>query len=274
MSELPSLIEENASTLVAPAPKSSRWTTEALVARVKAWFAHPEKGAKRRVWTQRIGGTLAVLAIGAGIYAAIPRPQPDYMDDPLDELFDYTLLTDDFNNLSVEERMKLIGQLVQRLKGMSSEDSVLLAAFAGGVAGKAREQLMENASLLAIDVWDKYAKDYDNVPEEEREQYLEKTFVEFTRLMESVAGQTSDKTDEERIAEVKEQAKREKERMTSANGPKPPGAALGMVFNVMNGDVGGHASPQQRQRGGQMLRDMMRHFRGQDPSTGKPLGPG
>jgi hypothetical protein len=274
MSDLPSLLDDSVAPAAASTPAVSRWSMLEIGRGARAWFDHPKNGPRRQRWTRRIGAGLGVIAIAAGIYAAIPRSQPDYSDDPLDELFDYTLLTDDFNNLSVEERMKLIGQLVQRLKGMSSEDSVLLAAFAGGIAGKAREQLMENASLLAIDVWDQYAKEYHHVPEEEREQYLEKTFVEFTRLMESVAGQTSDKTDEERIAEVKEQAKREKDRMTSVNGPKPPGAALGMVFNVMNGDVGGHASPQQRQRGGQMLRDMMRHFRGQDTSTGKPLGPG
>jgi hypothetical protein len=55
---------------------------------------------------------------------------------------------------------------------------------------------------------------------------------------------------------------------------QPPGEALGRVFEFMNNNVGSHATPEQRTRGLQMMRDMTRMFRGQDIATGKPLGPG
>jgi len=220
-------------------------------------------------------GVGAVLALGIGAYFMFrPTPQPDYLNDPLNMLFDYTLLEDEFNRMPVEERLKLISQLVGRLKNMSSNDSLLMAAFAGGVAGSARQQLEENASRLAIDVWDKYAKDYGKVTEADRDEYLEKTFVEFSEMMESLGGEPRDIKPEERITEVKDQAAREQERMTSADGPKPPGEMLGTAFEYLNSNLGGHANPQQKARGQQMMRDMMRHFRGQDVTTGKPLGPG
>lgn len=270
MTQLPSLIDDS---LNAPAPQARRRFTldvpRAWKTKWRAWIDDPISGPSRRKRTKIAGIIAGLVLVGGATWFLLPRSQPDYLEDPIDELFDYTLLSDDFNNLPLEERMRLIGQLIGRLKGMSSEDSLLLAAFASGIAGQARDQLMQNASLLAIDSWDKYAVDYAKVPEDDREQYLENTFLEFSKMMETLAGEQSDKSDKERLDEVKGQAAREKERMTSPNGPKPPGQALGMVFDVMNGDVGGHASPQQRQRGALMMRDMMRHFRGQDPETGK-----
>ncbi|MFZ4573236.1 MAG: hypothetical protein ACOYN0_02490 [Phycisphaerales bacterium] len=272
MTQLPSLIDETITVGVpAKAPRRLRLDVpDAWKSRWRAWIGDPIKGPKRRRAARFAGIFAALCVVGAGVWAVLPRQQPDYMDDPIDDVFDYTLLSDDFNNLPLDERLRLIGQLVSRLKGMSSEDSVLMAAFASGIAGQARKQLEENASRLAIDMWDKYAVDYSKVPESDREKYLESTFVEFTKTMETLAGEQSDSSDDERVAEAKEQAAREKQRMTSPNGAKPPGEALGMVFDVMNGNVGGHATPQQRKRGAQMMRDMIRHFRGNDPETGKP----
>lgn len=271
MTQLPSLIDD--SITLPPPPKPARRfrldVPESWKNKWRAWIDDPMKGPSRRRRARLAAIFAGVAVMGVATWAILPRSQPDYLYDPIDELFDYTLLTDDFNSLPLDERLALLSQLISRLKGMSSEDSLLLAAFASGIAGEARKQLEENASRLAIDMWDSYAVDYSKVPEDEREQYLEKTFVDFTRTMETLAGEQSDATDEERIQGMKDQAAREQQRMTSAQGPKPPGEALGMVFDVMNGNVGGHASPQQRQRGAQMMRDMMRHFRGRDPETGK-----
>lgn len=238
------------------------------------FFDHPVSGPARRIWGKRVGIGAGVLALAVGVWYLLPRSQPDYLRDDLDDVFDYTLLSDDFNSLPLDERLRLLGQLIDRMKGMSSEDSLLMAAFAAGIAGEARKQLEKNASRLAIDMWDKYAVDYRNVPEDDREEYLENTFVEFTKMMETMAGESSGMSDEDRISEMKKQAARERDRMTSPGGPKPPGQALGMVYDIMNNGVGGYASPQQKVRGAQMMRDMMRHFRGQDPETGKREGPG
>lgn len=215
----------------------------------------------------------AVLLLGTSVGAFLalrPTPQPDFSTADLDSVFNYALLTDGFNDLPVEERMKLIGELVQRLRGMSAQDSMLLAAFASGIAGSARQQIEENVSRLAIDVWDKYAKQYDQVPEDQRDQFLDQTYVEFTKLIEAVSGQPRDVSDEERLAEGRRQAQRDARRMSNPD-RRPGGEQLGRAFGFLNANVGGHASAQQRARGQQMLRDMGRRFRNQDIATGKPL---
>lgn len=235
------------------------------------WNARMADPARARK-TKRLSGALGVIlfiGLGVGAYFAFrPVPQPDYLDGQIDDVFNYTLLTDEFNALPIEKRLELISKLIKRLQGMKGKDSVMLAAFASGIAGTAREQVKENASRLAIDMWDKYAKDYRNVPEESREEYLERTFVEFMKTMEAMTGQPRDISDEERVAEVRRQAQRDREAMRDPS-RTPDGEFLGGFYEFMNNDVGSRASPQQKQRGSQMMRDMARHFRGQDPETGK-----
>lgn len=228
---------------------------------------------RRALLMVRVGGAAAVVALGVGVYLAVrPVPQPDYMSGGLDDIFNYTLLTDEFNALPIDERMKLIGQLVARMKSMTSGDSMLMAGFATGIAGAARKQIEANASRLAIDMWDKYAKDYSAVADGERGDYLDKTFLDFVKTMEAVAGESRDKPDEERLADVKKQAARDRERMKDTQ-RQPRAEDLSNTFRFMDQNVGGHASPEQRTRGLVMMRDMVRHFRGQDTSTGKPLPP-
>lgn len=279
--QLPSLIDE----VTAPPPAPTRKPRLALpkftwVRRLgdkpKAWWRSRMNDPQKRptmVRNLRIAAAVGVIGAGIGIYFAVrPVPQPDYLNGALDEVFNYTLLTDEFNKLPVEKRLELIGQLVQRLKSMDGEDSVLMAGFAAGIAGAARKQIEENASRLAIDMWDKYAKDYTKVPESEKSEYLDQTFLNFVKMMETVGGQPRDKPDEERLAEVRRQVARDRERLKDPN-RQPKGEDLGRMFRFMDQNVGGHASPEQRTRGMMMMRDMMRHFRNQDVGTGKALPP-
>ncbi|MBX3382725.1 MAG: hypothetical protein KF864_04350 [Phycisphaeraceae bacterium] len=242
--------------------------------RLNGWWRgrmeDPKKKKKTLLALRVGGGTLGAALVVWAAVAFWPVRQPDYLNDPLDDVFNYTLLTDDFNKLPVEERLKLIGQLVQRLRSMDGQDSMLMASFAMGIAGAARKQIEENASRLAVDTWDKYAKDYSNVPESERGRYLDETFVNFVKMMEAVGGEVRDVPDEQRLAEVRRQAERDRERLRDNPNRAPSGRELGRFFNFMDRNVGGHASPEQRQRGMLMMRDMVRHFRGQDPATGKP----
>ncbi len=261
--------------LPAAAPKGRRTlkagdlVPESFKRRWAGWMADPAK-KKRVILFSRIGGGAAAIGLALGLYFWLrPTPQPDYMADPLNMVFDYTFLTDDFNNLPWQERLKLLNDLVSRMRSMDSDDSLLLAAFAAGIQGSAREQLEKNVSKLAIDMWDSRAKDYAIVPEDQREEYLEQTFLELTKVMESFGGRPSDKSDEERLEDVRRQAQRDRENIRNS-GEQIDGRFLGRAFDVMNRNVGGNASPQQRVRGQQMMRDMARHFRGQDISTGKP----
>jgi len=221
-----------------------------------------------------VAGSAGAIGLGVGLYFWLrPVPQPDYLNDGMDDVLNYTLLTDEFNRLPVEERLKLIGDLIARFRSMSSTDSVLMASFAAGIAGAARDQIVENGSRLAVDVWDKYAADYSKVPEKDRDKYLDQSFVEFTKMMESLGGKPRDISDEERLAEGRRQAQRDLEAMRSGErGPR--NEEMGRMFTFMNRDVGQHASGSQRVRGQQMMRDMTRRLRGLDVSTGKPSGGG
>lgn len=265
----PSLLEqvENEKRAENDAARSRRATAGSLRARTVKLLNTPAR--RRAAWT---AAAVAAVAIAVTAWFVLrPVPKPDFERDRLDKVFSYTLLTDEFNRLPVEERLELIGTLVQRLRSMSGEDSMLLAAFAARIEGAAREQLTENASRLAIDLWDKYAVEYENVPPESREIYLDQAFVEFTRLMESVGGAPRDIPDEQRLAEGRRQAQRDLERVRDPR-YSPGTRQLSRTFQFMDQGVGGHATPQQRARAQLLMRDMARRLRGQDVSTGRSGG--
>lgn len=274
--------DPSATTTFEPLPVFRRTTLRGRLAAVEqramervrdVLFGTQQRAARTRR-TVIVGG--AVLLIAGAVTAFLvlrPVPKPDYETAGLDDLFNYTLLTDEFNRLPVQERMRLIGQLVQRLKNMEPSESLLLASFAAGIEASAREQIEENGSRLAVDAWDMYAKDYDAVPESEREQYLESTFVEFSKMMEAVAGEQRQVSDADRINEMRSQVKEDMQEIKDPE-RRPDNEQLADFMGFMNNTVASRANAQQRVRGQQMMRDMVRHFRGQDIATGKPRGGG
>jgi hypothetical protein len=227
-----------------------------------------DRKAKFVKWA-KVGVPVLVVVLGVAAWLVFgPVRQPDYSKDNLKRVFNYTLLTDKFNQLPIEERMKLIGQLVDRLKNMSAGDSTLMAAFAVGIAGAAREQIEKNASRLAIDLWDKNAQLYKDVKPEDRGAFLDKAAIDFVRMMETMGGRPGDKSDTELLADMHQQAQRD---MTDLKDPsrRPPSDAMGRLFTFMRGNVGSHATPNQRSAGQLMMRDMVRRMRGQDVGGGK-----
>lgn len=235
-----------------------------------AWFTdHPShRSRNRRILAG--GAAAALLAAGLGVWSLLPRATPDYLEDPLDDVLDYTLLTSDFNNLPVQERLKLIRDLVERLRGMQGGDSVLMASFAAGIAGSARQQLEENISRLSLDVADTFATRHverlrEATTPADRARVIEQTYLEFVKEMEDIAGQSRDISDEERLADARRQAARGEERIRRVNaGERGDDRAAG-IFNILNDRVGSRSEPAQRARITVMIRDMSRHFRGQGP---------
>lgn len=213
----------------------------------------------------RITGGVAAVALAVGGYFAFrPVPEPDYLTDPLNDVFDYTLLTDEFNNLPVERRLELISKLVQRLQNMSSGDSALLSAFAAGIAGSARAQIEKNISILVVDAWDKYALDYTKVDPKSRGEFFERTMLDMMKTMEAVSGRPREISDEKRLAEVRAQVKRDKAVMNDPN-RAPDAKSLGGMLGLMDSNMGGRSSPAQRARGAQLMRDITEHFREEKP---------
>jgi len=82
-----------------------------------------------------------------------------------------------------------------------------------------------------------------------------------------------DVTDEQRLKEIDDQVARDRKYI---NDPKhmPDTKQFGRMFSMMDGNVGTHATAIQRVRGAQLMRDMGRHLRHEDLSTGKPKGGG
>lgn len=207
-------------------------------------------------------GVLVLLLAGGGLgtwLAVRIEPPPDYENERLDVLFEYTLLTDDFNRLPVEERIALLGKLIERLQAMGTNDSLLLAMFASSIMGEMRAQLEENISRLAVDVADQYAADYDpNVPEDEREEYLEDAFVDMQRMFAVFDQDLATKDREEMLDEGRRQARRDLNRFE--RGRVGAGEVI-RVFDIMNNTVGAHMSGHERVRVQTMFRDMTEMLR-------------
>lgn len=234
----------------------------------------PER-AKKFKRNSIVVGTLALLAAGFGAYMMLrPYPQPDYEDDPLDEIFNYTLFQNEFNNLPVEDRVRLVGSLVKRVEGMGGSDGTLLAAFAAGISGAARDQLEENASQLMLDFMDHFAKDYDTTGDPAaQEDNIRQLIVDMTRLAEEFDGRPTDKSDEQIMEEAFAQAERDQRVFRDPN-RGPSLAGVSRFTNMMENRVGARGTPHQRARITRMMRDMTRYLRNEDLSTGKPKGGG
>lgn len=213
---------------------------------------------------------LLVTALGIGVYYAVrPIPRPDYETGDMDDLLEYTLLSDDFNKLPIDERMRLLKQVIQRFSTMSSDDSVAMAAWAAAIKDELRDKIMKNASLVVMDLWDKQASDYRAVPEGEKDQWMDKTIVDLMKTMEDLSPMgPRNISDEERLAEAKAQAARDQKQLRSDDAPSS--GDLGRMADFMRNGMGKFASPQQQVRAQQLMRDMTRHLRGQDIATGKP----
>ncbi|MEL6499406.1 MAG: hypothetical protein AAFZ67_00450 [Planctomycetota bacterium] len=212
-------------------------------------------------------GALAGLALGGamvwGVLTLMPVPKPDYETGELDKVLGYTLLTTEFDQLPLEERIDLIGQVVKRIESMDAEEGTLMASFAAGIAGEARQRLEANAAGVMIDMWDQFAPGYQGLTEtEDREAYLKQATADMIRLFERMDGDPTDKTDEELLADARAQAERDMDTFTDPmRGPSTAGVAR--LASFLSREVGNRASPQQRARIGKISRDMTRYLRGE-----------
>ena len=273
-STMPSLMDD-LDRVAAPAKSSA--PREPLGTRLRArltdwWDGRMSSPGKKK--TTYAGGAVLLLAVVGGAYLALrPVPMPDYDTDPIDEVFNFTLLTDEFNALPVEKRVELIGKIVGRIKTMGAGDSAMLAAFAAGIMGQAREQLQANATRLVIDLWDKSALEYAKVPPDKQGEYVDKLVVDLIKTTELIGGQARDVDDATRLADAKKQAQRD---VAMLSDPKkaPSGTEFARMWVFMDRTVGSQASGGERARGQQLMRDMTRRLRGQDVHTGKPEGGG
>ena len=234
--------------------------------RVASWRAWATAVPGRATNLKRAGVVLAgltVVGLGVGGWAVFgPKRQPDYAVDPFDDVLDFTMLSDEFNSLPIDERLRLIKELVGRFNSMDGSDSELVAAFAAGISGKARKQLEKNASKLVLDVLDREAVKYESAPPEERVKAIETTFVALFKTMDALDGKETTKTDEQIVEEGKEEAERGKEWIKKQDRERL-GRNTGRMMLTLNDTVAKQSSAQQRGRMGLVMRDMTRHLRGE-----------
>jgi hypothetical protein len=236
--------------------------------------ANAKRAARRERWNALFASkrfkngviaALLVAALGSGggaLWYFRFREPPDYDIAGLDSVFDYTLLQDDFNKLPVKQRLELISKLVQRLKNMNSGDSALMAAFAAGIAGQAREQLEKNASRVMLDMTDQYAIEYEKLEGAEKDKYLETAMADMFRTMDGLDGTPSTKTNEEILADAKRDSRNMKDRAGKLD-DEQKGRRSERMFSFMREGIGGHSSPAQRARLTGFMRDMGRTLRGE-----------
>lgn len=253
-------------------PKKS--IKESWAAFVAARTDTPER-AKKFKRSSIIAASFALIAVGFTAYMFLrPYPMPDYEDDPLDDVFNFTLLQNEFNNLPVEERVRLVGSLVKRVESMGGSDGTLLAAFAAGISGAAREQLEENASQLMLDFMDHFAKDYPNLDDPaSQEDYVKQAIIDMTRLAEEFDGRPTNKSDEKILEEAFAQAERDQRAFRDPN-RGPSLAGVSQFTNIMDKRIGSRGTPHQRARITRLMRDMTRYLRNEDIKSGAPKGGG
>lgn len=258
-----SLLEDLAPAPAAPVPHPR--TPRRATARLRALWA-------RRAARNTLLAFAGVVLLAIAVLILRPTPKPDFGSAAMNDVLNFALLTEDFNRLPVQQRLDLMKELTARLRGMSGEDSAAMAMFAAAVEGPMREQMMRNASLLAADVWDSYATQYTSVPPGDRPEFLDKTFVEFGKMLESLGGEPRDISDAKRIEEARAQSKKDAQEFKSGAGPG--GGELARMSQMMQNTFGRFTPPQQQARGQQLMRDMTRHLRGEDLSTRRPTGGG
>lgn len=204
--------------------------------------------------------TIAVAGGAAAVWAVLPRATPDYALDPIDDVFDYTLLTADFNSLPLDKRAELLRDLVARMKNAEVGDSVLLSAFAAGIDAAARKQIEQNASRFMLDLVDKQALQYANVPAAERGKVIEAALVEMVHTFQTIAGEAPE-SPQKIVDDAKQNAQRDEKRWAEQSNERKATAAARM-FDFMNNRVAGNSTPQQKARLTSFMRDMGRHLRG------------
>lgn len=249
--------------------RSPRQRLNAADARIRSIAAAAWRSPVAR---NALGAAFLVLVASGGVGTWLmvrPKPVPDYAAGSIAAVFDFTLLTEEFNRLPVEERIRLIGQLYERMQSLSASDSAAMAAFFAGISGAAREQIERNASRLMLDVVDLAAKDYTNVPAEQREKYLADAYIRMARLTAPFDGSIDRRSDEELVTRGQRDARRNERIMRS--GAVSAQDAGGMV-TFMSQRIEEHATAHQRERITVFMRDLTRYLRGQDVQSGRPPG--
>ncbi len=208
-----------------------------------------------RQWASGAVALLSVLLVGAAVWwwmAVRVRKPPSIFDSPVDDTLGYLALKD-FSRLPVDQRVQFMLDFAKRFRGMQPGESAAAASFLAGLAGPAREQLRENVRDLMKDVLAEGAEGYMALPENQRGPYIDAWLVKWQRTAEiGLAGKPSDKTDEQRLADMRGEGRRgEARRERFAGGGTITDRGVAGFLDLWQGEVEPASSPREQ---GQIVR--------------------
>ena len=223
---------------------------------------------KRREIGMAFGALALAGALGFGVYWWMEirfRPPPSIFDSPVDDVLGYFAL-DDFSKLPVDERIRFLRDLADRFRGMSQSDSAAMAAFLAGLAGPAREQATQNARLLAKDILAQGADDYFRILEKDRGKFIDDWMVKWMKTGERIAtGKESEKPDDQRLADMKAQGDRGRQRAAERPADEMPALTDGGAMRFLDfwaSDVEKASSPKEQGQIVRFLGDVRKRFGG------------
>lgn len=222
----------------------------------------------RAIWTLSIGGGVVVAGgVVWAILSMLPVPEPDVMHDDLQSVASFAM-TDDFNRLTPRERISFLQKFFNRFRDFDEDDAAELSEFLADINYKLRQQIEENVRRLAVDFLAESAMDYANVPMEEREGFLRNLLIELDKLGEGFSGRERDVSDEDRMAGMNRQGKREQDRANQQIGSTVDAQGVNMVFNLYETEVSGKVPAVQRGAIARLMLDLTKVRRGQSIRPG------
>jgi hypothetical protein len=212
---------------------------------------------RERAVLMSAGAVLSIAVVSvAGWWWLASRwtPPPSIFDSPVDDVLGY-LAMDDFNQLSMEERMAYLGDFANRFRGFRQEESAAAAAFLAGVTGSTRETMRQNARTLAKDVLLDGARGYFAAEDADRARYLDEWLARWQRRAEEmVRGEARPMDDAARIKEIRAQAQDDMTRVRKP-GDLPPldSRSTARFLGFWQSDVESASTPREQ---GQIIRFM------------------
>jgi hypothetical protein len=171
----------------------------------------------RRTHLVTIGAiVLMCAAVMAWLGMGAMRRPPSIFDAPVDDVTGF-LAGKHFSTLSIDERVKFIGDTARRFRSMSQSDSAVAAAFFAGLRGSAGGQFVNNARELGKDILLQGAREFQTLGDEKsRAEFLDRWLVQWLRFAIEITGEDASASDQQMLDWMSRQACRDIERAGGA----------------------------------------------------------
>ena len=219
---------------------------------------------RRKEFLSGLGVVLLCAAVAFFMwwwYVVRWQAPPSIFGSPVQNVLGY-LAMDDFSQLPLEERVRFLMEFSDRFRDMEQSESATMAAFLAGISGPVRETATNNVRVLAKDILMDGASDYVNLPFSERSEFLDDWVVRWTKVGERMAlGEEREKTDEERVSEMKSQAERDSTReLDESRIPDLTAVSAVRFMDFWAQDVESTASPREQGQIVVFMTDLRKHL--------------